>query len=109
MRARIQNAGSACPALRQRAIHQVCQNIREPVSLFSNTNHLVPFAFAETGAANVRKANYKGIDFHALFFSSMIIGSQSSTLLPSGSMIHANFPFSSDCGPDTVSTPFCFS
>ena len=44
-----------------------------------------------------------------LFFSSEIIGSQSSTLFLSGSMIHANFPFSSDCGPDTISTPFCFS
>jgi hypothetical protein len=29
-----------------------------------------------------------------LFFSSQSIGSQSSTLLPSGSMTHANLPFS---------------
>src|SRR6185503_2055068 len=40
-----------------------------------------------------------------LFLSSQSIGSQSSTLFPSGSMIHANFPFSADSGPDTISIP----
>src|SRR5688572_4766846 len=40
-----------------------------------------------------------------LFLSSHFIGSHSSTLLPSGSMIHANFPFSCDSGPPTISTP----
>lgn len=34
-----------------------------------------------------------------LFFSSQIFGSHNSTLFPSGSMIHANFPFSCDSGP----------
>ncbi len=40
-----------------------------------------------------------------LFLSSQRIGSQSSTLLPSGSMIHANLPFSWDSGPWMTSTP----
>lgn len=40
-----------------------------------------------------------------LFFSSQIIGSQSSTLFPSGSMIQANFPFSWNSGPLKISTP----
>ncbi len=40
-----------------------------------------------------------------LFFSSQSFGSQSSILFPSGSMIHANLPFSCDSGPLTTSTP----
>src|SRR5207237_4454694 len=40
-----------------------------------------------------------------LFFSSQIIGSHNSTLFPSGSMIHANLPFSCDSGPPTISIP----
>ncbi len=39
----------------------------------------------------------------ALFFASKIIGSHNSTLLPSGSIIHANLPFSCDSGPPTTS------
>ncbi len=46
-----------------------------------------------------------GKDQSPLFFSSQFIGSQSSTLFPSGSMIQANFPFSCDSGPLTISTP----
>src|SRR3546814_18442995 len=33
------------------------------------------------------------------------LGSKSSTLFPSGSMIHANFPFSCDSGPPMIATP----
>ena len=62
-----------------------------------------------TLGVHIRKAHYKVAYLHALFFSSKIIGSHSSTLFLSGSMIHANFPFSCDSGPDTISTPFCFS
>src|SRR5215213_129612 len=40
-----------------------------------------------------------------LFFSSQLIGSHNSTLFPSGSMIHANLPFSCDSGPPMISTP----
>ena len=40
-----------------------------------------------------------------LFLSSQVFGSQSSTLFPSGSMIHANLPFSCDSGPWMTSTP----
>jgi hypothetical protein len=36
-------------------------------------------------------------------------GSQSSTLFPSGSMIHANLPLSSDSGPFTTSMPLSLS
>lgn len=39
-----------------------------------------------------------------LFLSSHAIGCQSSTLLPSGSTIHANLPFSCDSGPPTICT-----
>jgi hypothetical protein len=39
-----------------------------------------------------------------LFLSSQSFGSQSSILLPSGSMIHANFPFSCDSGPWMIAT-----
>lgn len=42
---------------------------------------------------------------HPLFFSSQILGSQSSTLLPSGSIIHANLPFSWVSGPWMTSMP----
>ena len=50
------------------------------------------------------------IDRHVvLFFSSHGMGSQSSTLFPSGSRIQANFPFSWDSGPFKISTPFRFS
>ena len=42
----------------------------------------------------------------ALLSSSHGIGSHSSTLFPSGSRIHANFPFSWDSGPFMISTPF---
>lgn len=41
----------------------------------------------------------------SLFLASQAFGSQSSTLLPSGSMIHAKEPFSADSGPETISTP----
>ena len=44
-----------------------------------------------------------------LFFSSEVIGSHSSTLLPSGSMIQANLPFSSESGPLTISIPLLLS
>jgi hypothetical protein len=44
-----------------------------------------------------------------LFLSSQSIGSHSSTLLPSGSRIQANLPFSADSGPFTGSIPFAFS
>ena len=47
--------------------------------------------------------------YFALFFSSDSIGSHSSTLFPSGSRIHANFPLSSESGPFKISTSFCFS
>ena len=40
-----------------------------------------------------------------LFLSSQTFGSQSSTLFSSGSMIHANLPFSCDSGPWMTSTP----
>jgi hypothetical protein len=40
-----------------------------------------------------------------LFLSSQAFGSQSSILFSSGSMIHANFPFSCDSGPWMTSTP----
>src|SRR5258705_5612881 len=46
---------------------------------------------------------------HCLFLSSHSIGSHSSTLLPSGSRIQANLPFSADSGPFTVSIPLAFS
>lgn len=46
---------------------------------------------------------------HCLFLSSQSIGSHSSTLLPSGSRIQANLPFSADSGPFTGSIPFAFS
>src|SRR6185503_17725688 len=45
------------------------------------------------------------IDAHHAFFSSMSFGSHNSTLLPSGSMIHANFPFTSESGPLMISIP----
>ena len=38
-----------------------------------------------------------------LFLSFQILGSQSSILLSSGSIIHANLPFSCDSGPWTIS------
>jgi hypothetical protein len=60
--------------------------------------------------SNLRSATNMSLGMiYFLFFSSGIIGSHSSSLLPSGSMICANFPFSCDSGPDTISTPFCFS
>src|SRR2546422_6079463 len=40
-----------------------------------------------------------------LFLSSHTFGSQSSILLSSGSMIHANLPFSCDSGPWMIATP----
>ncbi len=40
-----------------------------------------------------------------LFLSSQTFGSQSSILFSSGSMIHANLPFSCDSGPWMTSTP----
>src|SRR6266576_1404565 len=40
-----------------------------------------------------------------LFLSSQTFGSQSSILLSSGSMIHANLPFSCDSGPWMIATP----
>ena len=46
---------------------------------------------------------------HCLFLSSQSIGSHSSTLLPSGSRIQANLPFSADSGPFTGSIPFALS
>ena len=46
----------------------------------------------------------QGANQASLFFSSQSMGSHSSTLLPSGSMIQANFPFSWDSGPLTIST-----
>jgi DNA-binding transcriptional MerR regulator len=46
---------------------------------------------------------------HCLFLSSQSIGSHSSTLLPSGSRIQANLPFSAESGPFTGSIPFAFS
>jgi hypothetical protein len=55
-------------------------------------------------------ADLSRVDSHfVLFSSSHGIGSHSSTLLPSGSRIHANFPFSWDSGPFKMSTPFRFS
>jgi hypothetical protein len=60
--------------------------------------------------SNLRSATNMSLGMiYFLFFSSQIIGSHSSTLFLSGSMIHANFPFSCDSGPDTTSTPFCFN
>jgi hypothetical protein len=41
----------------------------------------------------------------SLLLSFHSIGSQSSTLFPSGSIIHANLPFSCDSGPPTISIP----
>lgn len=48
-------------------------------------------------------------DYSPLFLSSQSMGSHSSTLLPSGSMIQANLPFSCDSGPPTSGTPPCSS
>lgn len=52
-----------------------------------------------------RKWPFPGTPHPSLFFSSQGTGCHSSTLLPSGSMIHANVPFSCDSGPLTISTP----
>src|SRR5262249_50860542 len=63
-----------------------------------------------TLASYVAIALARAADRHfVLFCSSHGIGSQSSTLFPSGSRTHANFPFSWDSGPFQISTPFRFS
>src|SRR3989442_15969366 len=46
-----------------------------------------------------------GVSQAPLFLSSHTFGSQSSTLFSSGSMIHANLPFSCDSGPWMIATP----
>lgn len=64
---------------------------------------LVNSALADAEPVPLTLANLitKSLIFtYSLFFSSQAIGSQSSTLLPSGSMIQANLPFSCDSGPE---------
>jgi hypothetical protein len=54
----------------------------------------------EPATAVKAKTTYQNEPTQALlFFSSQSIGSHSSTLFPSGSMIQANLPFSADSGP----------
>lgn len=83
--------------------------IRGTLSLSDAEQHLSRSEMVGAEGGSRTLMPLRTMDFHALFFSSQFIGSQSSTLLLSGSMIHANFPFSCDSGPDTISTPFCFS
>jgi hypothetical protein len=59
----------------------------------------------EAEAETSRRAGETNSDQPALFLSSNSCGSHNSTLLPSGSLIHANFPFSCDSGPLRISTP----
>src|SRR5688572_20744368 len=82
----------------------------KPVFLDStNLRQTQEFPLQRDVAAAFRPCRKSRRPRHCLFLSSQSIGSHSSTLLPSGSRIQANLPFSADSGPFTGSIPFAFS